>query len=138
MTEAGPLNTVDARVEACAMICAKAMEHGLDLPDVYIDPITFPVNVAQQQPGYMMEVLAQLQDMADPPPRSIVGLSNVSQGTTQRHLINRIMLVLLIGAGLDAAIVDVLDTDLMDAAICAEMLLNKQLYSDSFLKAGRM
>jgi hypothetical protein len=33
---------------------------------------------------------------------------------------------------------DVLDTDLMDAALCAEMLLNKQIYSESFLRAGRM
>ena len=138
MTEAGPLNTVDARIEACANICAKAMEHGLDLPNVFIDPITYPVNVAQQQPRFMMETLAQLKDMADPPPRSIVGLSNISQGTLERPLIYRIMLVMLIASGLDAAIIDVLDTDIMDAAITAEMLLNKQIYSDSFLKAGRM
>jgi 5-methyltetrahydrofolate corrinoid/iron sulfur protein methyltransferase len=98
----------------------------------------FPVNVAQQQPHYMMQTIAQLKDMADPPPRSIVGLSNVSQGTSQRPLINRIMLVMLLAYGLDAAIVDVLDTDLMDAAITAEMLMNRQIYSDSFLKAGRM
>jgi len=138
MTEAGPLNDVDSRIEACANICAKAMEHGLDLPNIFIDPVIYPVNVAQQQPGYIMEVLRQLQDMADPPPRSIVGLSNISQGTQERHLINRIMLVMLIAAGLDAAIIDVLDTDIMDAAITAELLLNQQIYSDSFLKAGRM
>jgi 5-methyltetrahydrofolate corrinoid/iron sulfur protein methyltransferase len=42
-----------------------------------------------------------------------------------------------IAAGMDTALMDVLDTELMDAAICAEMLLNKQIYSDSFLKAAR-
>ncbi len=40
-------------------------------------------------------------------------------------------------AGLDSAVMDVLDKDLMDAAITTEMLLNKQIYSDAFLKAAR-
>ena len=138
MTDAGPLQDVDGRIEACASICAKAMEHRLDLEKLYIDPVIYPINVAQQQPGYLFQVIQQVKVLADPPPRTIIGLSNISQGTQQRPLINRIMLVMAIAAGLDAAIVDVLDTDLMDAAITAEMLLNHQIYSDSFLKAGRM
>jgi 5-methyltetrahydrofolate corrinoid/iron sulfur protein methyltransferase len=39
-----------------------------------------------------------------------------------------------ISHGLDSAIVDVLDRDLMNAVATAEMLMNKQIYSDSFLK----
>jgi len=138
MTDAGPLQDVDGRIEACANIAGKAMEHGLDMEKLYIDPVIYPVNVAQQQPGYLFQVMQQIKVLADPPPRTIIGLSNISQGTQQRPLINRIMLVMAIAAGLDAAILDVLDTDLMDAAITAEMLLNRQIYSDLFLKAGRM
>jgi 5-methyltetrahydrofolate corrinoid/iron sulfur protein methyltransferase len=138
MTDKGPLQDVDSRIESCANICAKAMEHGLELDKLFIDPVIFPDNVDQKQPGYLMQVFQQIKLISDPPPHTIVGLSNVSQGTAQRPLINRIMLVMSISAGLDAAIVDVLDTELMDAAITAEMLLNKQIYSESFLKAGRM
>jgi 5-methyltetrahydrofolate corrinoid/iron sulfur protein methyltransferase len=76
--------------------------------------------------------------LADPPPHITLGLSNVSQRTAERSLINRTFLVMAAGVGLDSAIVDVLDTDLMDAWVTAEMLLNKQIYSDSFLKAARM
>jgi 5-methyltetrahydrofolate corrinoid/iron sulfur protein methyltransferase len=36
--------------------------------------------------------------------------------------------------GLDSAIVDVLDGELMGVLATAEMLMNKQIYSDSFLK----
>jgi 5-methyltetrahydrofolate corrinoid/iron sulfur protein methyltransferase len=39
-----------------------------------------------------------------------------------------------ISRGLDSAIVDVLDKDLMNVVATAEMLMNKQIYSDSFLK----
>ncbi len=138
MTDKGPLQDVDGRIEACANICGKAAEHGLDMEKLFIDPVIYPVNVAQQQPGYLFGVIQQVKFLNDPPPRTIIGLSNISQGTEQRPLINRTMLIMCLAAGLDAAIVDVLDTEIMDAAIAAEMLLNKQIYSDSFLKAGRM
>jgi 5-methyltetrahydrofolate corrinoid/iron sulfur protein methyltransferase len=39
--------------------------------------------------------------------------------------------------GADSAIIDVLDDQLMDVLATAEMLMNKQLYSDSYLKAYR-
>ncbi len=35
--------------------------------------------------------------------------------------------------GLDSAIVDVLDEKLMNVLATAEMLMNKQIYSDSYL-----
>ncbi len=40
-----------------------------------------------------------------------------------------------ISRGLDSAIVDVFDQDLMNIVATAEMLMNKQIYSDSFLRA---
>jgi len=76
--------------------------------------------------------------MSDPPPHLTVGLSNMSQGTEERSLINRTFLVMAIAAGLDSAIVDVFDRNLMEAVATAEMLLNKQIYSGAFLKAYRM
>jgi len=38
-------------------------------------------------------------------------------------------------SGLDAAICDATDEELVNAAITAELILNKQIYSDSFIKA---
>jgi 5-methyltetrahydrofolate corrinoid/iron sulfur protein methyltransferase len=40
-------------------------------------------------------------------------------------------------SGLDAAILDPTDKDLLDAAITAELILNKQIYCDSYLEAYR-
>ena len=57
---------------------------------------------------------------ADPPPHLILGLSNVSQKCANRHLINRIYLVMAMTAGMDAVIADPTDTDLMNAVITAE------------------
>jgi len=40
-------------------------------------------------------------------------------------------------SGLTAAILDPLDKELMDAMITAELILNKNIYCDSFLEAYR-
>jgi 5-methyltetrahydrofolate corrinoid/iron sulfur protein methyltransferase len=40
-----------------------------------------------------------------------------------------------LAAGLDSAIVDPLDTELMNAVITAELLMNRSVYCDDFLRA---
>ncbi|MFQ5713194.1 MAG: dihydropteroate synthase [Candidatus Scalinduaceae bacterium] len=137
MNRTGVPQNVDTRIEIAATIVEKATEHGMDMGKIFIDPIILPVNVDQKQPAYMLEVFSQVKLLSDPPPHITVGLSNFSQGTKEKPLLNRTMLVMAIAAGLDTALMDVLDKDLMDASICAEMILNKQIYSDSFLKAAR-
>ena len=42
-----------------------------------------------------------------------------------------------IAAGMDASIQDPLDDEMTNAMITAELLLNKAIYSDSYLKAYR-
>jgi 5-methyltetrahydrofolate corrinoid/iron sulfur protein methyltransferase len=115
------------------------MELDFAVNKLFIDPIVLPVNVpgAQTQPGYILEALRQIKILNDPAPMTTVGLSNVSQGTTERSLINRVFLSMAISAGLDSGIVDVFDDKLMDIVATTEMLLNKQIYLDSFLKAYR-
>lgn len=137
MTEKGIPTDLSGRTEAAMQIIASAMEGGLSTDEIYIDPIILPVNVTQETPKNVMEVIKECKLMADPAPKTIVGLSNVSQGTSERELINRIFLVMAISYGLDAAILDVNDNALMDAMITAELLLNKNIYCDSFLQAYR-
>jgi len=43
-------------------------------------------------------------------------------------------LAMAMSCGLDSAIADVFDTDLVNVVATTEMLMNKQIYSDSFLK----
>ena len=129
---------VDRRVELGAQIGAMAMDGGLPMDRLFIDPIILPVNVAPQQPENVLAALQQLKLLSDPPPHLILGLSNVSQNCSHRSLINRIYLVMAMAAGLDAAIVDPLDKDLMDATITTELLQEKMIYCDAFLDAQRM
>jgi len=136
MDKNGVPQDVDTRVAIAAEIVQKATEIEFDTQRLFIDPIILPVKVpdAQVQPGNILTAVEQIRYLADPPPHITVGLSNLSQGTTERSLINRVFLAMAVSHGLDSAIVDVLDEKLMDVLATAEMLMNKQLYSDSFLK----
>ena len=123
------------RAEHAVKIITKCQELGFDLNDLYLDPIVLPVNVAQAQGIEVLDSIKEFKLLCDPQPKTVVGLSNASQGTKQRPLINRTYLIMAIANGLSAAILDPLDKDLMDAAITAELILNKNIYCDSFLDA---
>ena len=131
----GVPSDVDSRVMMGATIATKAMEGGLNITDVFIDPVILPINVAPQQPRRVLEAIRQLKMLSDPPPKFVLGLSNVSQGCKERCLINRIYLTMALAAGLDAAIADPTDRDLMHAAITAELLMEKQIYCDDYIAA---
>jgi 5-methyltetrahydrofolate corrinoid/iron sulfur protein methyltransferase len=133
----GVPGNVDKRVELGAQIVAIALEGGLPAERLFIDPIILPVNVAAKNPTHCMEAISQIRAFSDPPPHLLLGLSNVSQRCSQRGLINRTYLAMAMAHGLDAAIMDPLDTELMNSAITAELLLGKTIYCDSFLDAAR-
>ncbi len=125
------------RSQFAAEIVSACMEAGINLADLYLDPVILPVNVAQAQVQEVLESIREFKILSDPPPKTVVGLSNVSQGTEKRSLINRTFLVMAVACGLDAAIADPLDKELMDGLITAELLLNKHIYCTSFLDAYR-
>jgi 5-methyltetrahydrofolate corrinoid/iron sulfur protein methyltransferase len=139
MDKNGVPQDVDTRVAIAAEIVSKAMEKGFDMDRLFIDPIILPVKVpnAQAQPGNVLAAMDQIRLLAEPGPHIVMGLSNLSQGATERSLINRTFLVMAVSHGCDSAIVDVLDSELMNAVAAAEMLMNKQIYSDSFLRVHR-
>jgi 5-methyltetrahydrofolate corrinoid/iron sulfur protein methyltransferase len=135
--EMGVAATCEAKVEIGMRTIAAAMEAGVPVENVYLDPIVLPVNVNQAAPGIVLETIRQFKMLSDPAPHVVVGLSNLSQGALERHLINRTFLVMAIAAGLDASIHDPLDDEMTNAMITAELLLNQSIYSDSYLKAYR-
>jgi len=137
MSKKGIPRDRNERAELALKIVSHCMEMGFPLEDLYIDPVVLPTNVAQAQGIEVLESIKEFKLLSDPAPKTVVGLSNVSQGTKNRSLINRTYLVMAVGCGLSGAIVDPLDKELMDALITAELLLNQHIYCDSYLDAYR-
>jgi len=136
MDKNGVPQDIDTRVAIAAEIVQKTLTKGFGMQRLFIDPIILPVKVpnAQVQPGNILAAMDQIRFLAEPAPHITMGLSNLSQGATERSLINRVFLAMAISHGLDSAIVNVLDENLMNVLATAEILMNKQIYSDSYLK----
>ncbi|GAV22488.1 methyltetrahydrofolate cobalamin methyltransferase [Carboxydothermus pertinax] len=137
MNEKGVPKDANDRSQLAMELVANADAYGIPMTELYIDPLILPVNVAQEHAVEVLETIRQIKLMANPAPRTVLGLSNVSQKCPDRPLINRTYLVMAMTAGLDAAILDVDDDALVDAAATAHILLNKEIYCDSYLKTFR-
>ena len=140
LTDKGVPPDVDSRLEIAMTIVSSAMEHGVPMEDLYLDPIVLPVAVLQEQVSnciQALKVFKQLQELMglDSQPMTTVGLSNVSQSSPAelKSLLNRTMLLVLLSNGLDSAIVDPLDSDLMAAVKTFDIVNNKILYAHSYL-----
>lgn len=139
MDQRGIPQDVETRVEIAAMIAAKALEAGFPPERIFIDPIVMPVSVcdAQVQGRRILEALPQIKMINDPPVLTTCGLSNISTNAKRRDLINRTFVIMLMAAGLDSAILDACDEEMVAAIAAAEVILNQRIYSDSFVQAFR-
>jgi 5-methyltetrahydrofolate corrinoid/iron sulfur protein methyltransferase len=134
INEKGIPNTVEGRSEIAMTLLANSLEAGLAPEQIYLDPVVLPITAAQDQCAVLGEALSAFRALNSPPPKTVVGLSNVSSGAEERSLLNRTYLAMLLGRGLDAAIVDPNDQELMHVVKAAEVLLNQKLYAHSFLR----
>jgi cobalamin-dependent methionine synthase I len=114
--EGMPRDSAERAVIAVELIY-KANEIGIPNENIWIDPIVTPVSVEINQVKACLEFMSMLKDFA-PGCKSVVGLSNISNGTPNelRPYLNRTYLMMLMKYGLEAAIVDAFDTELIEIA----------------------
>lgn len=95
----------------------QANEAGISTSNIWIDPITTPICIDVNQVLAGLEFMSMLGEIA-PEAKSIVGLSNVSNGAPDnlRPYLNRAYLMMLMKYGIYSAIVDGFDKELLAIA----------------------
>lgn len=113
--ETGIPKSSDGRLQIAFNIYEKAVEKGFDSEKLFFDPLVLPVCVDQTQGIEAINTIKMIKESFDPPVKTVVGLSNISNGCPKelRPLVNRVYACLAYGAGLDAAIIDAKDTELV-------------------------
>ncbi|MFC1668241.1 dihydropteroate synthase [Chlamydiota bacterium] len=135
MDENGSPTTSEKRVEHAGKIFMKTSEYGLPPEQLFLDPIVMPVKHMQIQVKAVLDAVKQFQLFSDPPCHIVCGLSNIGNGTVHKKLINRIFVATMISYGLDAAIMDVCDKELVESILTAELLMNKSIYADMYIES---
>lgn len=114
-SQGGIPKTPDERLELAFEINAVTMNCEIDNSKLYFDPLILPVSVDQTQALVALETIRMFKESFDPVVNTVIGLSNISNGSTKslRPLINRVFFVLALGYGLDSAIVDGCDEEII-------------------------
>lgn len=136
MDETGIPKSAEGRLDACAKIADACAKAGLPLERVYFDPLVMPVSTDSKQAMVTMNTIVGIKERF-PGARTVMGLSNVSFGLPARSRVNTAFLHMSAFAGLDAAIADPLDKELMLAVKTAHVLLGKDRHCRKYLKAFR-
>jgi len=120
--ERGMPQNVEERCSLAMEIIAAAAEFGVDPTRIYLDPIVLTVNGMQEHAMPILEAIEMFGSLNDPPMKTVVGLSNVSNTAPEevRSILNRTYLVMAMQRGLTAAIADPLDERLMELKAKAE------------------
>lgn len=136
LDEEGAPKDAEAVYSLGARLVERLLAQGLASEDIFLDALVHPVGVEAAAPRRFLRSLALLKERL-PQVRTIAGLSNVSFGLPERRLVNRTFLTLALAEGLDAAILDPLDKDLMDTLVASEALLGRDESLKGFLRHAR-
>jgi cobalamin-dependent methionine synthase I len=132
MDDNGLPTGVEDIVDRARKLTAALEGAGFARDRIFIDPLVQPISVDQGNGRVALEAVRQIKEgLAGV--HFACGLSNISYGLPQRKIINRTFLSLMMGAGLDGAIVDPLDDKLMAAIRTTEMLLGADEWCMNFL-----
>ena len=113
--------------ERVSMALERLIPHMLEIDfpidDLIVDPLVLTVSGCQEYCPECIEAVRTLKYAWEPPPLSNAGLSNVSNAVPykMRPLLNRVYMVMLMGAGLDMVIADPFDADLMETIRIVEV-----------------
>ena len=128
--------TADQKLKFAEQLVEKVTAAAIPLEDLYIDPLVYPLSINQQSAVASLEAIERIR-AAFPGVHTVCGLTNVSHGLPCRKLVNRSFLIAAVTRGLDSAIMDPTEHQLLAALKTALMINAKDNYCLQFLSAYR-
>jgi cobalamin-dependent methionine synthase I len=132
--EGQPAASAAEKIALGSELVERLTRAGIAIDDIYVDPLVFPLGTDSLSAAATIEAVSELMRRF-PGVHTICGLSNVSHGLPARKLLNRTFLVAAMGRGMDAAIIDPTDSQLMSAIHAAGAVLGRDEYCMGLIEA---
>ncbi|MFZ5591607.1 MAG: methyltetrahydrofolate cobalamin methyltransferase [Bacillota bacterium] len=134
MDDRGIPASMGQALEVGTKLVNRLLDAGVPVEDIYFDPL---VRSVATNPETVLETLQLMEEMSArfSGLHFVSGLSNVSFGLPERRHLNRAYVVLSMASGLDAVIVDPLDSTLMALVYATEALLNKDRFCMQYIRS---
>ena len=134
--DTGIPKTAEKRLEVFDAIMEKAKKYNIDPSRLHIDPLVEMLCTSEDGVSMIVEVITEIRKRY-PTIHITAAISNVSFNLPVRRLVNQSFLVLSMNAGLDSAILDPLNRDLMGMVYATEALLGLDDYCMEYITAYR-
>ena len=145
--ESGMPQTAEERVENASRVIDTAIEKGIAVSDIFVDPLYFPVSVDGRFGIHAFESIRQLRAKYGPDIHISGGMSNVSFGIPSRKMINDVFMILAVEAGADSGIIDPvtsrpnevfgLDRNSEPFKLAEEVLMGRDEHCANYIRAWR-
>ena len=120
--------TVKDRMEEAKLLVEELLKGGIEKHKIYLDPLILGVGSNSEAGRIALETVRAFKKEF-PGINTICGLSNISFGLPDRKLFNRTYLPMMIEAGLDGAITDPSDEELMKTLKTSLVLTGREKFS---------
>ena len=124
------------RLRVFDKIMKKANEYGISADRIHIDPLAQMLCTSEDGIRTQIQVISTVRERS-PSIHIISAVSNISFNLPVRRLVNQSYTVLAMNAGLDSAILDPTDRDLMGVIFATEAMLGRDDYCMEYIGAYR-
>lgn len=123
LSEKGLPKDIEEKKAIIRQIVEEAKRHGLKEEDIVVDGLATTIGANKNAAREVLETIQYCKNEWNL--ATVCGLSNISFGLPERTFVNSAFLTLAIGQGLTMAIANPAQTLLTNAALAADLLLNK-------------
>jgi 5-methyltetrahydrofolate--homocysteine methyltransferase len=136
MGDTGMPYTKDERMKIANELVNKLVQKNVKVENIYVDLLVQPIGSGDH---LGMEFLNSVEAIHAEFPgiHTVAGMSNISFGIPNRKFANQIFMVMAITKGLDSAIMNPLDKQMMANIIAAETLAGKDEYCEHYMNSYR-
>jgi len=136
MSDEGMPVTVDDRLKVADKLINGLMQNNIPVENIFVDPLVQPLSVDKTYGTGFIDTIEAIKNTFTGI-HTACGLSNISYGLPGRKILNRTFMIQAILKGLDGAIINPLDQDMIASIITAEALAGKDEYCMNYIKAFR-
>ncbi|MDR2135358.1 MAG: methyltetrahydrofolate cobalamin methyltransferase [Treponema sp.] len=128
--------SAEQRIGVFKGILAKAKEYGIDPSHLFVDPVVEMLCTSEDGIAKIIETIKTVKEIC-PDVHITSGASNISFNLPMRKFVNRSFIILCMGAGMDSAIIDPTNEDMLGLIYAAEALLGKDEMCMEYIGAYR-
>jgi 5-methyltetrahydrofolate--homocysteine methyltransferase len=136
LDDKGIPETVEGRMEIVRKLVGLAVDGGLKYGQLQIDPLVTAISTGTTNAMLTFDTIRSIKSEF-PEVHVTGGASNISFGMPLRPIINRYFMAMAVQSGLDSAIINPNDRELIGAIMTSELLMGRDKHCLNFNRAFR-